>query len=823
MDYENQKIIPVEINKEMRKSFIDYAMSVIAARALPDVRDGLKPVHRRILYTMYEDGLYPNKGYRKSATTVGDVLGRYHPHGDASVYDALVRLAQDFSLRYTLVDGHGNFGSVDGDPPAAYRYTEARMSKMSMEMLRDIENETVDYVPNYDDRLKEPEVLPSRFPNLLVNGSSVIAVGMATNIPPHNLGEIIDAIFYLIESPDCYIEDLMEIVKGPDFPTGGLIMGRMGIRDAYTKGRGRIIMRAKAEIEEMKGDRFRIVVTEIPYQVNKARLIESIANHVKDKRIVGISDIRDESDREGMRIVIELKRDANPQVILNQLYKLTQMQETFAANMLALVNYRPVTLNLKEMLQYYIEFQEEIITRRTQHELRKAKDRAHILEGLTIAIDNIDEVIKLIRANPNIPAAKQALIDRFELSDIQSQAIVDMRLGRLTGLERDKILEEYHALLEKIKELEAILGSEEKIFAILREELQEIKEKYADPRRTSIEPVADDIDLEDLIEEEQCIITRTHFGYIKRQPVNTYKAQHRGGRGIAAMSTREEDFVEELFVASTHDYILFFTTKGRVYRLKGYMIPEESRVAKGANLVNLIQIEQDEKITAVIPVHEFDEEHYLTMITRDGTIKRTALSEYDTNRKGGLIAILLDEGDLLEQVKLTDGKQAIVLGTRNGRAIRFMESDVRPMGRVAHGVRGMLLGQGDYIVGMCITRGDAKLLTVTENGYGKRTDVDEYKIQQRGGKGITNYNLTDKTGLVAGIKIVDEQDDVMLIASDGTIIRTGAEEIPVYSRATMGVRVMKVPQDARLVTLARTQKEDESEEGDEAEPTQLDQ
>ena len=823
MDYENQKIIPVEINKEMRKSFIDYAMSVIAARALPDVRDGLKPVHRRILYTMYEDGLYPNKGYRKSATTVGDVLGRYHPHGDASVYDALVRLAQDFSLRYTLVDGHGNFGSVDGDPPAAYRYTEARMSKMSMEMLRDIENETVDYVPNYDDRLKEPEVLPSRFPNLLVNGSSGIAVGMATNIPPHNLGEIIDAIFYLIESPDCYIEDLMEIVKGPDFPTGGLIMGRMGIRDAYTKGRGRIIMRAKAEIEEMKGDRFRIVVTEIPYQVNKARLIESIANHVKDKRIVGISDIRDESDREGMRIVIELKRDANPQVILNQLYKLTQMQETFAANMLALVNYRPVTLNLKEMLQYYIEFQEEIITRRTQHELRKAKDRAHILEGLTIAIDNIDEVIKLIRANPNIPAAKQALIDRFELSDIQSQAIVDMRLGRLTGLERDKILEEYHALLEKIKELEAILGSEEKIFAILREELQEIKEKYADPRRTSIEPVADDIDLEDLIEEEQCIITRTHFGYIKRQPVNTYKAQHRGGRGIAAMSTREEDFVEELFVASTHDYILFFTTKGRVYRLKGYMIPEESRVAKGANLVNLIQIEQDEKITAVIPVHEFDEEHYLTMITRDGTIKRTALSEYDTNRKGGLIAILLDEGDLLEQVKLTDGKQAIVLGTRNGRAIRFMESDVRPMGRVAHGVRGMLLGQGDYIVGMCITRGDAKLLTVTENGYGKRTDVDEYKIQQRGGKGITNYNLTDKTGLVAGIKIVDEQDDVMLIASDGTIIRTGAEEIPVYSRATMGVRVMKVPQDARLVTLARTQKEDESEEGDEAEPTQLDQ
>lgn len=811
MNYEGQKIIPVEINREMKKSYIDYAMSVIVGRALPDVRDGLKPVHRRILYTMFEDNLTPERPYRKSATTVGDVLGRYHPHGDASVYDALVRLAQDFSLRYPLVDGHGNFGSVDGDPPAAYRYTEARMSKIATDLLTDIDKETIDWTMNYDERRKEPTVLPSRFPNLLANGSSGIAVGMATNIPSHNLNEIIDAAVAIIDNPELTFDDLISIVKGPDFPTGGIIMGVTGIRQAFATGRGKLKVRARAEIMEFKDGREKIVVTEIPYQVNKARLIENIADHVKNKKIEGISVLRDESDRDGMSIVIELKRDANAQVVLNQLYKYTQMQETFSVIMLALVNNQPRILSLREMLDDYIVFQREIITRRTQFDLRKAKEREHILDGLKIAIDFIDEVVAIIRASKSIPQAKEALIERFNLSEVQAAAIVAMRLGQLTGLERDKIESELAEIKVKIADYEDILAKPERVSDILKDELYAIKKKYGDERRTSIELSGDDIDIEDLIPETNCVYTLTDIGYIKRQHVDTYKTQRRGGRGITGMSTREEDFVSELVIASTHDYILFFTSKGLVYRLKGYEIPEASRTAKGTNIVNLLELEKDERITAIIPVNSFEDEYYLTMVTKKGTVKRTALSEYSNIRKSGLIAIVLDEDDDLVRVKLTSGDDTLIIGTREGKAIHFDENDARAMGRVTRGVRGIRLNEGDYVIGMSTTREGAKLLTITENGYGKRTDIGEYKVQQRGGKGLINYNISKKTGKVVGIKVVDDDDDIMLISSDGIIIRMAVADISEIGRATQGVRVMKLSNDVKVVTLARTEHEEEED------------
>lgn len=818
MDYnnENQKIISVEIEKEMKRCFIDYAMSVIVSRALPDVRDGLKPVHRRILYTMYEDNLTPDRPYRKSATTVGDVLGRYHPHGDASVYDALVRMAQDFSLRYPLVDGQGNFGSIDGDAPAAYRYTEARMSKISMEMLTDIEKDTIDYTLNYDEKHKEPTVLPSRFPNLLVNGSTGIAVGMATSIPPHNLGDTIDAVLALMDNRDISVEELIEIIKGPDFPTGGIIMGMSGLRSGYLTGRGKVRVRARTDIEEHGEGRFRIVVTEIPYMVNKARLIESIAELIKDKRIEGVHDLRDESDREGMRVVVELKRDANPQVILNQLFRYTQLEDTFSINLLALVDNQPKVLNLKEMLTHYLNFQEEVIVRRTRYDLRKAEERAHILEGLRIALDYIDEVISIIRSSKSIPDAKEGLMARFGLTDIQAQAIVDMRLGRLTGLERDKIEAEYAELMEKIADYKDILANEWRVLQIIREELTDIKRRFADKRRTDIEPCDDDIDLEDLIDEHTCVYTMTHFGYIKRMPLDTYRTQRRGGRGVTGVTTREEDFVEELFVGSTHDYILFFTTKGRVYRLKGYEIPEAGRTAKGTNLVNLLEMEAGEKVSAMIPVSSYDEGRYLTMVTRNGTVKRTALSEYDSARKAGLIAIRLAEDDELVRVKLTCGDDTLIIGTRLGYAIHFSEKDVRPMGRAAYGVRGISLQPGDYVVGMSSTRPGACLLTVTENGYGKRTPISEYSLQHRGGKGLINYRITEKTGPVAGIRAVDETDDVMLISSDGVLIRVNAGEISEMGRATQGVRVMRLSEDVRLIAMARTPAEDS--DGDDSLP-----
>lgn len=817
MNYEGQKIIPVEINKEMKRSYIDYAMSVIVSRALPDVRDGLKPVHRRILYTMYEDNLTPDKPYRKSATTVGDVLGRYHPHGDASVYDALVRMAQDFSLRYPLIDGHGNFGSVDGDPPAAYRYTEARMSKISTELLTDIDKETIKWTVNYDEKRKEPTILPCRFPNLLVNGSSGIAVGMATSIPPHNLAEVIDAVDAIIDNPETTFEDILKIIKGPDFPTGGIIMGVSGIRQAYATGRGKVKVRAKAEILEKGDGRQKIVVTEIPYMVNKARLIESIADHVKEKRIEGISDLRDESDRDGMSIVIELKRDANAQVVLNQLYSFTQMQETFSIIMIALVNNQPRVLSLREMLDDYIAFQREIVTKRTMFDLKKAQERAHILEGLKIAIDFIDEIIAIIRSSKSIPDAKEALIARFNLTDIQASAIVAMRLGQLSGLERDKIEAEYNELKIKIADLEDILAKPERISAIIKDELAVIKKKYADERRTAIEATGDDIDLEDLIPEATCVYTLTNLGYIKRQQVDNYKTQRRGGRGISGMTTRAEDYVNELFIGSTHDYILFFTTRGRVYRLKGYEIPEAGRTAKGINIVNLLELEKEEKITAMIPVKTFDEDKYLTMVTKKGTVKRTSLDEYDTARKSGLIAIVLEEGDDLVRVKLTSGYDTLIIGTSEGMAIHFEESDVRCMGRVAHGVRGIRLDEDDFVVGMSTVRSGAKLLSVTENGYGKRTAIEEYKVQQRGGKGLINYNVNEKTGKVVGIKVVDDEDDILIISSDGVIIRTAVADISEIGRATQGVRVMRLSNDVKVVTVARTQggvDDDSAEDGD---------
>lgn len=818
VDTSNQHIIPVEISKEMKKSYIDYSMSVIVGRALPDVRDGLKPVHRRILYTMYEAGLVPERPYKKCAATVGDVLGKYHPHGDASVYDALVRLAQDFSMRYPLIDGHGNFGSVDGDPPAAYRYTEAKMAKMAMEMLTDIEKDTVDFMPNYDENLMEPKVLPSRFPNLLVNGSSGIAVGMATNIPPHNLREVIDGVVATIDNPDITIDELLEHIKGPDFPTAGIIMGLNGIRSAYTTGRGKIIMRARSEIEQMTHEKQRIVVTELPYQVNKARLIEKIAELVKDKRVEGISDLRDESDRDGMRIVIELKRDVNGSVVLNQLYKYTQLQETFSIIMLALVDNQPKILNLKEVLENYIRHQETVIRRRSEFDLKKAEARAHILEGLRIALDNIDEIIKIIRESYN--DAKQRLMDRFGLSEVQAQAILDMRLARLQGLEREKIDAEYKQLMELIAYLKEVLANESMLLQIVKEELLALKDKYGDDRKSEITAFADEIDIEDLIEEKEMVITLTHFGYIKRLPVDTYKAQRRGGRGVSGITTREEDFVERLFITSTHNHILFFTSKGKMYRLKAYEIPEVGRHAKGTAIVNLLQLDGDEKVTAAIPVREFEEGKYLFFGTKKGIVKKTDLMAYNTARKGGLAAIVLEEDDELINVNLTDGTNDILLSTYHGMCIRFNEEDVRPMGRVSRGVRGIKLTGDDYVVGMSMAIEGGDLLVVTENGYGKKTPLDEYKIQSRGGKGVNTYRLSGTTGNIAGIEVVAESDDIMLITSDGMVIRMKTSEISRIGRLTKGVRLMRLEEGVTVVSLALTAEEEENEIPEDAEASE---
>lgn len=808
---ENQNIIQVDVEKEMKKSFLQYSMAVIVGRALPDVRDGFKPVHRRILYTMYENGLYPNKPYRKCADTVGSVLGRYHPHGDASVYDALVRLAQDFSMRYPLVDGHGNFGSIDGDPPAAYRYTESRMGRLALQMVQDIDCNTVDFTMNYDDRLKEPTVLPSRFPNLLVNGSVGIAVGMATNIPPHNLREVIGAIDLLIDKPDAELDDIMEFIKGPDFPTGATIMGRSGIRAAYATGRGKVIIRSDAEIEE-HGNRQRIIVRSIPYMVNKARMIEGIAELVKDKRIEGISDIRDESsDRDGIRIVIELKRDANGQVILNQLYKFSQMQESFGIILLAIVNGEPKTLTLKQMLQHYIDFQCEVIERRTRFNLNKAKEREHILEGLKIALDYIDEVIKLIRASKSIPESRQALMERFGLDEIQANAIVEMRLGQLTGLEKDKILEELKALCEKIAELEAILADRNKVLAILKEELDEIGKKYGDDRRTEIAAISGEMDIEDLIPVEPCVVTMTHYGYIKRMNPSEYRAQRRGGRGVSGMTRRDEDFAEEIFTCSTHDYIAFFTNRGRIYRLKGYEIAEGSRQSRGVNIINLLPLESEEKVTAMIKLENFDAEGaYLNMITKNGVIKRTKLNEYRNIRKAGLIAINLDEGDELGWVILTNGESDLLVATRHGMAIRINEEQARPLSRSARGVKVITLRDGDEVVGATEMLPDHSILTVTEKGKGRRTANEDYRCQNRGGFGSTNYRVSEEKGLVAGVKAVCDTDDIILISDDGIIIRTQVDSINLQSRYGSGVNVMRVNEGAKLVTFARTPAEEES-------------
>ena len=802
-DYSNiqQKIIDVDIDKEMKKSFLEYSMSVIVSRALPDVRDGLKPVHRRILYSQFEDNLTPDKPYKKCATTVGNVLGRYHPHGDASVYDALVRLAQDFSMRYMLVDGHGNFGSVDGDPPAAYRYTEARMSKISTEMLTDIEKDTVNFLPNYDDSRKEPEVLPSRFPNLLVNGSTGIAVGMATNIPPHNLGEVIDAMCCLIDNPDASLDDLMQYIKGPDFPTAGIIMGQSGIRAAYATGRGRITVRARAEIVEEK-NRFKIIVTELPYQVNKARLVETIANMVKEKRIEGISNIDDHSDRNGMHIVIDIKREASPQIVLNQLYSYTQMQITFSAIMIAIVNGEPKTLSLKEILRNYVDFQVDVITRRTIFDLKKAEERAHVLEGLKKAIDFIDEVISIIRSSKDQPTAKQRLGERFELDEIQTQAIVSMRLGQLSGLERTKIEDELGQLNIKIADFKDILQNSERLLSIIKEEALAIKKKYNDERRTEIVAVSGEVDIEDLIPEEDCVLTLTEFGYIKRQKSDTYKLQRRGGRGVSGMSRREEDVAKEMFVANSHDHVMFFTNLGRVYKLKCYEIPEGSRTSKGMNINNLLPLSADESVTSMIKVPDIESEQYLVMVTRNGIIKRTELSAFSHARKNGLIAIDLNEGDELAWVRLTDGNKELVVATRNGMAIRFHETDVRVMGRAAKGVKAITLRGDDKVIGMSMLREGAYILTVSETGYGRLSNVSDYRIQSRGGHGVINYN-TDKYGKVAAIKSVDLDDDIILISNDGVIIRIEANSIRICSRTSKGVRVMKVSDESKVVTLSR--------------------
>lgn len=803
------KIIDVDLRKEMQTSFMAYSMSVIVSRALPDVRDGLKPVHRRILYTMNENNLTPEKPYRKCADTVGSVLGRYHPHGDASVYDALVRLAQDFSMRYPLVDGHGNFGSVDGDPPAAYRYTESKMTKMSVEMLTDIDKETVDFTSNFDDRLMEPTVLPSRFPNLLVNGSSGIAVGMATNIPPHNLGEVIDAMCYLIDNPDAELPQLMEYIQGPDFPTSALIMGRSGIRAAYATGRGKIIVRAKAEIAEGKNGRYKIIVTELPYQVNKARLVESIAELCKDKRIDGITNIEDHSDRNGMHIEIDIRRDVSPQIVLNKLYSLSQMQVTFGVIMLAIVNGEPKILTLKQILQHYIDFQVDVIRRRTIFDLKKAEERAHILEGLKIALDFIDEVIAIIRSSKDQSTAKKRLSERFELDDIQTQAIVQMRLGQLTGLERNKIEAELQQLVEKIKDYKDIIESHLRQLEIVKTEAMEIRRKFADPRRTEILSVSGEVDIEDLIPQEECVLTMTRFGYVKRLSVDTYHTQKRGGKGVSGMSRREEDVASDMFVINSHDYVLFFTNFGRVYRLKCYEIPEGSRTSKGMNIANLLPIAPEEKVTSVIKVPKFDDEKYLIMVTKQGLVKRIKLSAYNTNRKGGVVALELNEGDELAWVRMTDGNSQVVVATRLGKAIRFDENDVRPMGRTARGVKALTLLGDDYVIGMTTVNEDDMILTVSEAGYGRLSSVSDYRLQSRGGKGIINYH-TEKYGNVAAISAVDvDNDDIIIISSDGVIIRIEASSIRICSRPSKGVTVMRVNDENKVVTLAVAPHEEE--------------
>ena len=815
--FPEQRIVQSELVHEMKSSYIDYAMSVIVGRALPDVRDGLKPVHRRILYAMYEDGLTSDKPFKKSATCVGDVLGRYHPHGDASVYDAMVRLAQDFSMRYPIVDGHGNFGSVDGDPPAAYRYTEARMSKLCNEMLRDIDKETVLWDPNFDESRKEPRVLPSRFPNLLVNGSSGIAVGMATNIPPHNLTEVINACICILENPEAELADLMDYIKGPDFPTKGIIMGRSGIRAAYATGRGKITVRARTEFEEFGQNRERIIVTELPYQVNKRQLIANMAEQVRDKRLEGISDIRDETDRNGMRVVIELKKDANPQVVLNRLFAQTQMQTTFGVTMLALVNnqQQPKILSLRHMLDEYLTFQEEIITKRTQYDLKKALDRQHVLQGLLIAEDNIDEVIKTIRESYD--NAKERLMERFNLSEIQAQVVLDMQLKRLQGLEREKLEAEYAELEKRIEYYRELLSNEEMLKGVLKDELTAIRDKYGDDRLTEIQDVEDEIDIEDLIEEEQCVFTLSHAGYCKRVPASTYRSQKRGGRGVTGMTTKEEDFVEGVFTASTHDYILFFTNLGKVHRRKGYQIPEAGRTAKGTNLVNILPFEPGEKVTAGITVHEFDED-YLVFVTRNGTVKRLELASLNTARKAGIRALTLSEGDELIAVMKTDGKQDILLASANGMVICFNENDVRVMGRDAAGVRGMMLDAGDYVVGAGIAAKAKQLLSVTEYGYGKRTEIEAYlrlgedgqrRPQNRGGKGLKGYNITAKTGRIAGVAIVDDADDIMLIENGGVLIRMAAADINIYGRDTQGVILMRLEAGSRVISVDRVDREPE--------------
>lgn len=812
MSDDYNKVLPINIEDEMKKSYIDYAMSVIVGRALPDVRDGLKPVHRRILFAMNELGMTPEKPFRKSARIVGDVLGKYHPHGDTAVYDAMVRMAQEFSTRYPLVYGHGNFGSIDGDSAAAMRYTEAKMSKISTELLKDINKETVDFTLNFDETQKEPIVLPSRYPNLLVNGSSGIAVGMATNIPPHNLNEVIDATVHQIENPECHIEELMRHLKGPDFPTGGIILGKEGIKSAYETGRGRIKVRAKVNTEEISSSKQRIVITEIPYMVNKSKLVEKIADLVKEKKVEGISDIRDESDRNGIRIAIDLKRDVNAEIILNQLYKHTQLQETFGVILLALDKNQPKIMNLKEILVKYIEHQKEIIIRRTQFDLKKAEDRAHILEGLIIALDNIDRVIQIIRGSKNGEEAKTALIKEFALSEKQAQAILDMRLQRLTGLEREKIETEHNELMIKITELKRILSSEELILNVVKEEMLEIKEKFGDDRRTAFEVDYDDISMEDLIEEEDLVITMTHVGYVKRISADTYTAQKRGGKGITALSTRDNDFVEHLFTTTTHHYILFFTNKGKVYRLKAYEIPDASRTARGTAIVNILQLEDDEKVTTVIPIREFSENWYLTMATRKGIIKKTDLKEYDSSRKSGLLAINLNDEDELIAVELTDGSKEMIMGTKKGYAIRFSENDVRAVGRTAIGVRGIFLRDDDEVIGMDLIDDELYVLTVSENGYGKVTKADEYRIQNRGGKGIQTYKITSKTGDLVGIKVCRKDEEVMMINNQGIVIRLEVGGISIMGRSTQGVRLMKLDKTEKIVTIAEVISEEEIEE-----------
>ena len=807
-EYSSGKIIDVDINREMRKSFLDYSMSVIVARALPDVRDGLKPVHRRILYNMYENGITASKPHRKCAYTVGEVLGKYHPHGDASVYDAMVRLAQDFSMRYMLVDGHGNFGSIDGDPPAAYRYTESRMSKIASEMLSDIDKDTVDFMPTFDDTMEEPTVLPSRFPNLLVNGSNGIAVGMATNIPPHNLGETIDAMCLLIDNPDAEVADLMECMPGPDFPTGGLIMGRSGIRAAYATGRGKIIVRARTEIVETKNGRFKIIVSELPYSVNKARLIANIADLVKEKRLDGISNIEDHSDRKGMHIEIDIKREASAQVVLNKLFMMTQLQSTFGCIMLAIVDGQPKVLTLKEMLRCYIAHQEQVIERRTIFDLRKAKERMHILEGLKIAIDFIDEVIAIIRKSKDQAAAKIALCERFGLDDPQAQAIVSMRLGQLTNMERTKIEDEIASLAEKIKEYNEILASETRRLELVKEEAIEIRNKYADPRRTEICAISGEVDIEDLIPKEECVVTFTKFGYIKRMSQDTYKLQRRGGRGVSGMTRRDEDVATKMFISGSHDYNLFFTNTGRVYRLKCYEIPESTRQSKGINIANLLPLSAEEKVTSMICVPAFDENKFLIMVTRRGIIKRISLNAYNTARKGGLIALDINEGDELKWVKMTDGQNEVIIATKKGMAIRFKETDVRPMGRQARGVKALKLKEGDEVVGMSIIEEDKLILTVSETGYGRLSKPSDYRIQSRGGLGLTNYHVK-KFGDVAALSVVSAEDDIIMISESGVIIRILASAIRICSRPSKGVTLMKIKGDNKVVTIANVPHEEE--------------